>query len=100
MPLVSSAKKFFPLLALMAGLSASAQTAPNKPAVLTIEADHTLHTVSPMLYGTMTEEINYSYDGGLYAELVKNRALRDTAWSMQDWLVVQNASGGAKFEKD
>ena len=24
--------------------------------------------VSPMLYGLMTEEINHSYDGGLYAE--------------------------------
>ena len=26
-----------------------------------------------MLYGLMTEEINYSYDGGLYAEMVRNR---------------------------
>ena len=24
--------------------------------------------VSPILHGLMTEEINYSYDGGLYAE--------------------------------
>ena len=32
--------------------------------------------VSPTLYGLMTEEINYSYDGGLYAELVRNRTFR------------------------
>ena len=100
MPFVSSAKKFSPLLALMAGLAASAQPATNKAAVLTIEADHTLHAVSPMLYGMMTEEINYSYDGGLYAELVRNRTMRDRDWNQQDWLVVQNAAAGAAMEKD
>jgi hypothetical protein len=30
--------------------------------------------VSPTLYGLMTEEINCSYDGGLYAELVASWA--------------------------
>jgi alpha-N-arabinofuranosidase len=43
------------------------------PAQLSIQLDKTLHPVSPMLYGLMTEEINYSYDGGLYAEMVRNR---------------------------
>jgi alpha-N-arabinofuranosidase len=28
-----------------------------------------------MLYGLMTEEINFSYDGGLYAELVRDRTM-------------------------
>ena len=69
-------------------------------AVLTVQVDKPLHSVSPTLYGMMTEEINYSYDGGLYAEMVRNRTLRDRNWNQQDWLVVQNASAGAKFEKD
>ncbi len=73
---------------------------PKAPAVLSVQVDKSLHGVSPMLYGMMTEEINYSYDGGLYAELVRNRALRDRNWNQQDWLIVQNASAGAKFEKD
>ncbi len=30
--------------------------------------------ISPQLYGLMTEGINHSYDGGLYAELIQNRA--------------------------
>jgi alpha-N-arabinofuranosidase len=30
-----------------------------------------------MLYGLMTEEINYSYDRGLYAEMVRNRTFQD-----------------------
>jgi len=33
--------------------------------------------VSPILYGLMTEEINHSYDGGLYAELIRNRTFQD-----------------------
>ncbi len=28
-----------------------------------------------MFYGLMTEEINFSYDGGLYAELIRDRAI-------------------------
>ena len=33
--------------------------------------------ISPTLYGLMTEEINHAYDGGLYAELIQNRAFKD-----------------------
>ena len=48
------------------------------PAVLTIHADQPVSAVSPTLYGLMTEEINYCYDGGLYAEMVRNRTFRET----------------------
>ena len=34
---------------------------------LAIQVDHPTAKVSPMLYGLMTEEINFSYDGGLDA---------------------------------
>jgi alpha-N-arabinofuranosidase len=44
---------------------------------LSIQLDKPTHSVSPTLYGLMTEEINYSYDGGLYAELVRNRTFQD-----------------------
>jgi alpha-L-arabinofuranosidase len=97
------AASFFASLVLLlpACIPGFAQAAgPKAPAVLSVQVDKSLHGVSPMLYGMMTEEINYSYDGGLYAELVRNRTLRDRNWNQQDWLVVQNASAGAKFEKD
>ena len=32
----------------------------------------------PLFYGLMTEEINYSYDGGLYGELIQNRIFKKT----------------------
>src|SRR5258708_3549213 len=50
--------------------------AQNAPVKLTIHADQPVSSVSPTLYGLMTEEINYSYDGGLYAEMVRNRTFR------------------------
>ena len=94
-------KKFAPVAGLFfilpAALPVLGQT---QPAVLTVQVDKPLHSVSPMLYGLMTEEINYSYDGGLYPEMVRNRVMRDRNWNQQDWLIVQNASAGAKFEKD
>src|ERR1041384_2023248 len=45
----------------------------------TVDARHPVGKVSPKLYGLMTEEINHSYDGGLYAELIQNRAFLDNA---------------------
>jgi len=56
--------------------------------------------VSPTLYGLMTEEINYSYDGGLYAELVRNRAFKDDSKTPLHWSVVQDAGGGAAIALD
>jgi alpha-L-arabinofuranosidase len=98
-------KKFCsPISLLLTGLSlviaAHSQPAAKSAAVLNIQVDKTEHSVSPMLFGMMTEEINFSYDGGLYPEMVRNRTLRDRNWNQQDWLVVQNASAGAKMEKD
>lgn len=43
------------------------------------------HKVSPMLYGLMTEEINHSYDGGLYGELIQNRSFKDSSRSIPHW---------------
>src|ERR1017187_10038613 len=35
--------------------------------------------VSPDFFGLMTEEINYSYEGGIYGELIRNRAFKADA---------------------
>ena len=39
-----------------------------------VDAAHPLHTISPTLYGIFYEDINHAADGGLYAELVRNRS--------------------------
>src|SRR5678815_2387359 len=55
--------------------------------------------VSPMLYGLMTEEINHSYDGGLYAELIRNRIFKDSKTEPEGWsLVKDNPSAEAAIK--
>ena len=50
---------------------------------VTIDATSAAAKVSPLFYGLMTEEINHAYDGGLYAELVRNRAFLDDGVCLQ-----------------
>ena len=42
--------------------------------VIDIQVKKTTATVNPDMYGIFFEDINYGADGGLYAELVKNRS--------------------------
>ncbi len=44
---------------------------------ITIQADQPGVKVSPTLYGIFFEEINCAGDGGLYAELIRNRSFED-----------------------
>jgi alpha-N-arabinofuranosidase len=49
--------------------------------VVQIQADKVTAQMPPTFYGLMTEEINYSYEGGLYGELIRNRAFKADAIS-------------------
>jgi alpha-L-arabinofuranosidase len=66
----------------------------------TVDASHPTGKVSPTFYGLMTEEINHSYDGGLYAELIQNRAFLDNATKPVHWSVVSNANSAASVALD
>ena len=46
----------------------------SKIPVVQIKADQVTTKMPSTFYGLMTEEINYSYEGGLYAELIRNRS--------------------------
>ena len=59
---------------------------------LTLDFSKPGATVSPMLYGLMTEEINHSYDGGLYAELIRNRIFKDNKTTPEGWTIVRTDS--------
>ena len=74
----------------------AAPATPAAPAALTIDAARPVGKVSPLHYGLMTEEINFSYDGGLYAELIRNRAFLDHAEEPRQW----SAVGGAAVALD
>jgi len=87
-------KPFLSLVILYIALRGLAQP------TLTIHADKIVKNASPMLYGLMTEEISHSYDGGLYAELIQNRAFLDNAHRPKFWFLVQNNGASATMALD
>jgi alpha-N-arabinofuranosidase len=63
-------KAFFTICSAGMFLSAYAQT----PKVYTIQADKIKTPIQKTMYGIFFEDINLAADGGVYAELVKNRS--------------------------
>src|SRR6516225_2962618 len=74
-------------ITLFAGIAATISCLAAGPTI-TIDSKRSAGDVSPRLYGLMTEEINHSYDGGLYAELVQNRAFLDNLKTPVHWSAV------------
>lgn len=86
--------------AVAAGIAMGQTPAAGSAARLEIDPEVPVHAVSPTLYGMMTEEINHAFDGGLYAELLRNRTFRGS-WSGVDfWDLVQHGAAQASFEVD
>lgn len=71
---------------LMGAGTASAQVS------VSIDAAQKGAQVSPMLYGIFYEDINHAADGGLYAELVRNRSFEDNLDTPDHWLSQGNAT--------
>ena len=104
-PVVLAAKRGFLLTGLSAlacmGISAQSHSAAvSTPAQLTIDPTEIVTPVSPMLYGMMTEEINHAFDGGLYAELIRNRTFRASWEGVQHWTLVRQGDSKASIEVD
>ena len=57
--------------ALCAAAPVSAQS------VLTVDASQKGAAIGPLHYGIFFEEINHAGDGGIYAELIRNRSFED-----------------------
>jgi alpha-L-arabinofuranosidase len=87
-------------LALTILLATAAAHSQSSPATLKIDTSKAVSKVSPELYGLMTEEINYSYDGGLYAELVRNRTFRADWGGVQRWYLVDQGNSRASMAAD
>ncbi len=87
-----------PILLLFSGFAATSCLAADP--TFSIDAAHPSGKVSPTLYGLMTEEISHSYDGGLYAELIQNRAFLDDASQPAHWTAVQSNGAAATIALD
>jgi alpha-N-arabinofuranosidase len=86
-------------LALLAALTLSLRLPAQSPS-LAIQVDHPTAKVSPTLYGLMTEEINFSYDGGLYAELVRDRTIGTDWQALAHWTLVARGNSVADVSVD
>src|SRR5436190_10380488 len=64
---------------------------------ITVRVDQPGAKIDPIFYGLMTEEINFAYDGGLYAELIRNRTFRDNAQNPVNWSVAKYGGGDASI---
>lgn len=67
---------------------------------ITLHLDQPGHAVPSNLYGLMTEEINYSYDGGLYGELIRNRIFKDNPITPARWALVLGDGASGKITLD
>jgi len=67
---------------------------------LTINVDHPTARVSATLYGLMTEEINYSYDGGIYAELISDRTPSQAWDALRGWPMVARGDSSVSVSID
>ena len=76
-----------------ASLPTGTTVGPPPPALLQINAAVPGPPLNPLMYGLMTEEINHAYDGGLYAELIQNRAFKDDPATPVHWSLVIGGAG-------
>jgi alpha-N-arabinofuranosidase len=91
-------KRFF-ALALLSALALPLSLVAQAP-TLTVQVDHPTAKVSSMLYGLMTEEINFSYDGGLYPELVRDRAIGHGWGALAHWTLVARGNSVVNISID
>jgi alpha-N-arabinofuranosidase len=92
-------RKRYSALTLLLALTLPACLIAQAPS-LAIQVDRPTAKVSPMLYGLMTEEINFSYDGGLYPELVRDRTVGNSWTALAHWTMVTHGSSMAEISLD
>jgi len=97
MTFASSFRAWFVPALLAAAVSAGVHAAPGQ---LTVQVDQPGVRISPTFFGLMTEEINHSYDGGLYGELIQNRAFKDNPKTPTHWSLVQDGGGTGTINLD
>ncbi len=87
-------------MALAISSNVVAQSKMEGAAKLAIDVTQIVSPISPTLYGLMTEEINHSYDGGLYAEMIKNRAFHSDWQGQPPWDLVLRGNAVASKSLD
>jgi len=82
-------------LAMLIAVAVQAQSG----AVMTIRADQPGALVSSNLFGIFFEEINFAGDGGIYAEMVRNRSF-DEPGGTTDWQLITTGTAVGNLGAD
>lgn len=93
-------KTLLTTLALATSLTVTAQTTSHE---LVINTKKLGAEIQPTMYGLFFEDINYAADGGLYAELIKNRSFEFPGNHLQGWKTagkVELKSEGGPFDRN
>jgi alpha-N-arabinofuranosidase len=92
-------KKLILPICLASGFLSSAfgQSGQSGKKIFEVAANHITAQVQPTMYGIFFEDINMAADGGVYAELVKNRSFEFGA-SLAAWTIHQKDGGDGSVE--
>lgn len=101
-------QRLSPCLLCMAWLVVSVSALAAEPARIDIDVNQPGPAIPASFFGLMTEEINHSYDGGLFAELIQNRTFQDPQQGRRNspgdwpihWSIVQDTDGAAAMHTD
>jgi len=80
-------------------LLAAGEVAVQAAATVSVQVDEPGAQVSSNLFGIFFEEINYGGEGGLYAELIRNRSFASSS-SPADWFSVSTGSASGQLAID
>src|SRR5215216_6101142 len=83
-------RNFFIAISVLQGAFAYGQTHP----VFTVKVNEIKATVQPTMWGIFFEDINLAGDGGVYAELVKNRSF-EFAMPLMGWKELKTEGNGS-----
>ncbi len=96
-------KRLFPVCIAVAAMSASLDLYSQQPLrELVVQTDKNKVEIQPTMYGIFFEDINFGADGGLYAELIKNRSF-EFPQSFMGWNTfgaVELCTEGAPFPRN
>ncbi|RXG16112.1 alpha-N-arabinofuranosidase [Leeuwenhoekiella aestuarii] len=81
--MISQTLKKIGLIAIMASALLRNNTAFSQQELM-VDMSETIAPIQPTMYGIFFEDINFAADGGLYAEMIKNRSFEFTI-SMMGW---------------
>jgi len=64
--------------------------------LIAVQADKPGHTISPMLWGIFFQDMNLSADGGLHAEMIRNRSFEDSD-NPEHWTLIERGGGKGRM---